>query len=45
MKIINPATEEVIKEIQEDTKETVDKKFQLLQAGQPQWAKTPVQKE
>lgn len=44
MKIINPATEEVIKEIQEDTKETVDKKFQLLQAGQPQWAKTPVQK-
>ncbi len=30
MKIINPATEELIKEIQEDTKETVETKFQLL---------------
>ena len=44
MKIINPATEEVIKELEEDTKETVDQKYQLLKAGQPQWAKFPVEK-
>ena len=43
MKVINPATEELICEIQEDTKETVAEKFQLLQSGQLQWAKTSVQ--
>ncbi|MBS1576304.1 MAG: aldehyde dehydrogenase family protein, partial [Bacteroidetes bacterium] len=44
MKVINPATEEVIKELQEDTKETIDQKYQLLKKGQLQWAKQPVEK-
>ena len=43
MKIINPATEEVIKEIQEDTQQTLEKKFQLLQSAQPAWQKLPLQ--
>jgi len=30
MKIINPATEEIIKEITEDNEKTIEKKFQLL---------------
>jgi acyl-CoA reductase-like NAD-dependent aldehyde dehydrogenase len=37
MRIINPATEEVIGEIQEDTGQTLDRKFQLLRAGQSAW--------
>ena len=37
MKIINPATEEIISEIEDDTKETIEKKFALLQAAQPAW--------
>lgn len=41
MQIINPATEEIIREIEVDTKESVEKKFQLLQAAQPVWQKTP----
>ena len=44
MKIINPATEEVIKEVQEDSEETVRKKFHLLKSGQPEWAQLPVEK-
>ncbi len=44
MKIINPATEELIKEVQEDTKETVEKKFQLLKSGQPAWAQVSIEK-
>lgn len=42
MKIINPATEEVIGEIQEDTGQTLDKKFQSLKAAQPGWQQTPL---
>ena len=38
MQIINPATEEIIKEINEDTHETVANKFSLLQTAQPGWA-------
>jgi acyl-CoA reductase-like NAD-dependent aldehyde dehydrogenase len=38
MKIINPATEELIREIAEDTEATVDAKFRRLKAGQPAWA-------
>jgi acyl-CoA reductase-like NAD-dependent aldehyde dehydrogenase len=38
MKIINPATEEVIREVEEDNEQTIRKKFELLQQGQPQWA-------
>jgi acyl-CoA reductase-like NAD-dependent aldehyde dehydrogenase len=37
MRIINPATEELITEIQEDSVESVGKKFRLLQAAQPAW--------
>ena len=40
MKIINPATEEVIREIEEDTKTSIEKKFQSLQAAQPGWQKS-----
>jgi acyl-CoA reductase-like NAD-dependent aldehyde dehydrogenase len=38
MKIINPATEEIIKEIPEDNVETIAGKFKLLQFGQPLWS-------
>ncbi|MGZ8552812.1 MAG: aldehyde dehydrogenase family protein, partial [Chitinophagaceae bacterium] len=44
MKIINPATEELIKEIAEDSPETISGKFNLLQRGQPAWAAVPLQK-
>lgn len=37
MQIINPATEEIIKEIQEDTAATLTSKFKQLQAAQPSW--------
>jgi acyl-CoA reductase-like NAD-dependent aldehyde dehydrogenase len=42
MQIINPATEEIIKELKEDTLESVSGKFQALRAAQPQWDKTPL---
>jgi len=37
MQIINPATEEIISEIKEDTKENLTSKFDLLQGDQPSW--------
>src|SRR5689334_1873663 len=40
MKIINPATEETIRELEEDTRNTIEKKFQLLREAQPSWYKT-----
>jgi acyl-CoA reductase-like NAD-dependent aldehyde dehydrogenase len=40
MKIINPATEEVLADIHEDTKETVRGKYDLLKEGQRGWAAT-----
>ena len=39
MKIINPATEEIIREVEEDSKKSIDKKFKLLQVAQPGWQK------
>jgi acyl-CoA reductase-like NAD-dependent aldehyde dehydrogenase len=42
MKIINPATEEVITEIKEDTQESLSQKFELLKTAQPSWAKVPI---
>ena len=39
MKIINPATEEIITEVTEDTTESLTRKFALLQAHQPVWQK------
>jgi len=44
MKIINPATETVIREIPEDTEQTVRTKFEILRQGQAAWAATPLEK-
>ena len=37
MKIINPATEEIIKEVTEDDQGTLENKFYLLKSNQPVW--------
>jgi acyl-CoA reductase-like NAD-dependent aldehyde dehydrogenase len=37
MKIINPATEEIIKEAQEDSLESIKHKFELLHLAQTKW--------
>jgi len=37
MEIVNPATEEIIAEIKEDTKETLVSKFELLKNARPLW--------
>ncbi|MBN8785778.1 MAG: aldehyde dehydrogenase family protein [Terrimonas sp.] len=42
MQIINPATEEVIQEVAEDTPETIQEKYQFLKEGQKQWAAVPL---
>jgi acyl-CoA reductase-like NAD-dependent aldehyde dehydrogenase len=39
MKIVNPATEELISELQEDTAATVEVKFKSLKLAQPGWQK------
>lgn len=39
MQIINPATGEIIKEIIEDNRETIEKKFRDLKTFQPGWQK------
>lgn len=44
MQIINPATEEVIQDIAEDSPEAILKKFQSLKEGQPSWAAVPLKK-
>ena len=44
MQIINPATEDIITEIEEDTKESIAQKFQLLQRAQPAWQKISLSK-
>lgn len=44
MQIINPATEEVIQEIAEDSPEAIAKKFQLVKDGQSEWAAVPLEK-
>jgi acyl-CoA reductase-like NAD-dependent aldehyde dehydrogenase len=44
MQIINPATEELIREIPEDTEQTIAEKFQLLKKGQAAWAATSLDK-
>lgn len=43
MKIINPATEEVIANIPKDDKHSIEEKFNLLKNGQPAWAATPIE--
>ncbi len=42
MNIINPATEELITEVIEDTQPTLEKKMQLLSFGQSHWQKRHV---
>lgn len=42
MTIVNPATQEIIQEIAEDSKAIITQKFQQLQKGQPAWAATPL---
>jgi acyl-CoA reductase-like NAD-dependent aldehyde dehydrogenase len=42
MKIINPATEEIISDLQEDTNESLKTKFQKLQIGQLTWQTVPL---
>jgi acyl-CoA reductase-like NAD-dependent aldehyde dehydrogenase len=42
MKITNPATEAVIREVSEDTPATVAEKVALAHAAQPAWSATPV---
>src|SRR4029079_7667188 len=42
--IINPATEEVITEVAEDTQFSIQEKFNLLRRGQAQWASTVLKK-
>lgn len=43
MTIINPATEEIIQKIGEDTETSVLDKYQLLKKGQAGWAALPVE--
>ncbi len=42
MKVTNPATEEVIADLKEDTKEILQHKYALLSAGQKKWAAIPL---
>ena len=42
MKVVNPATENIIAEIEEDSKESVALKFKKLQDVQPRWEGIPL---
>ncbi len=42
MKIINPATEEIIREVEEDTKSSIQEKFQFLQLAQSSWQEVSI---
>lgn len=44
MKIINPAIEELVSEIAEDTAQTIADKFELLHGGQRAWTALPLVK-
>ncbi len=44
MKVINPATEEVIATLKEDNKASLAKKLNLLKAGQKKWSAVPLKK-
>ena len=43
MQIINPATEEIIGEVMEDSEVSVKEKFNLLKGGQRSWSARPVE--
>jgi acyl-CoA reductase-like NAD-dependent aldehyde dehydrogenase len=42
MNIINPATEEIIKTVNEDTSSSINEKYELAKAAQKSWAKVPL---
>ena len=42
MKIINPATEELIKEVKEDNESSLKRKWGLLKVGQEKWTGVPL---
>lgn len=42
MKVINPATEEIIETFSEDTESSIQNKYHSLKVGQKSWAKTPI---
>lgn len=42
MKIINPATEEALREVREDDASSIARKFQCARAAQRAWAQTPL---
>ena len=44
MQIINPATEEIISTVEEDTAETIQQKFELLKTGQRLWSSVSIEK-
>ncbi|MDO8461500.1 MAG: aldehyde dehydrogenase family protein [Deltaproteobacteria bacterium] len=44
MKIINPATEELIREVEEDSASTIEKKFDRVKEGQRRWRELPIEK-
>src|SRR6218665_43643 len=44
MQVINPATEEIITTLVEDTAESLQTKLKTLQKGQKAWARTPLKK-
>lgn len=43
MRIVNPATEEVITEVPEDTNQSLLQKFAALQEGQSRWSQVPLE--
>lgn len=42
MKVINPATEEVLAELEEDNASTLERKTAAARGAQPSWARTPL---
>ena len=42
LSIVNPATEEVIAQLNEDTAESLQRKFASMQSAQPHWHQTPL---
>ncbi len=42
--VINPSNEEIITELNTDTKESLEKKWEALKNAQADWYKTPIQK-
>jgi acyl-CoA reductase-like NAD-dependent aldehyde dehydrogenase len=43
MKIVNPATEEIIKDIEEDNRQSLGKKLESLQSAQQNWKKVSLE--